>query len=80
VKEGCDSDSSLFAYEFILLGVSNVIGSKEAIEMADMSFDMVIVGGGCKGLSTGLYLAKYGGMSVGIFEALHELGGGLAGE
>ena len=47
--------------------------------MADMSFDVVIVGGGCKGLSTGLYLAKYGGMSVGIFEELHELGGGLAG-
>jgi beta-carotene ketolase (CrtO type) len=48
--------------------------------MADMSFDVVIVGGGCKGLSTGIYLAKYGGMTVGIFEATHELGGGLASE
>ena len=48
--------------------------------MADLSFDFVIVGGGCKGLSTGMYLAKYGSTSVGIFEELHELGGGLAGE
>jgi phytoene dehydrogenase-like protein len=48
--------------------------------MADLSFDVVIIGGGCKALPTGIYLAKYGGMSVGIFEATHELGGGLAGE
>ena len=48
--------------------------------MADLSFDVVIIGGGCKGLAVGAYLAKYGGMSVGIFEETHELGGGLAGE
>jgi len=27
-----------------------------------------------------MYLAKYGGMSVGIFESRHEIGGGMAGE
>ena len=48
--------------------------------MPDLEFDIVIVGGGCKGLSTGIYLAKYGGMSVGIFEETYELGGGLAGD
>ena len=48
--------------------------------MADLSFDVVIIGGGCKGLAVGAYLAKFGGMTVGIFEELHELGGGLAGE
>ena len=48
--------------------------------MADLSFDVVIIGGGCKGLAVGAYLAKYGGMSVGIFDEAHELGGGMAGE
>lgn len=48
--------------------------------MADLSFDVVIIGGGCKGLAVGAYLAKYSGMTVGIFEEIHELGGGLAGE
>lgn len=48
--------------------------------MAALSFDVVIIGGGCKGLAVGAYLAKYGGMTVGIFEETHELGGGLAGE
>jgi len=45
--------------------------------MADASFDVVIVGGGCKGLALACYLAKYGGMSVGIFERRHELGLGV---
>src|SRR3990172_6618041 len=44
--------------------------------MADASFDAVIVGGGNKALVTALYLARYGGMKVGIFEERHELGGG----
>ncbi|MDH5695136.1 MAG: FAD-dependent oxidoreductase [Dehalococcoidia bacterium] len=44
--------------------------------MADASFDVVIVGGGNKGLILGMYLARYGGMSVGIFERRHEAGGG----
>lgn len=48
--------------------------------MADMSFDAVIIGGGNKSLMLGMYLAKYGGMSVGIFERRHELGGGLSSE
>jgi phytoene dehydrogenase-like protein len=46
--------------------------------MADMTFDAVVVGGGSKGIVTALYLAAYGGMSVGIFEGRHELGGGWA--
>jgi phytoene dehydrogenase-like protein len=41
--------------------------------MADMSFDVVIVGGGNKVCVAAMYLTKYGGMSVGIFEERHEL-------
>jgi len=48
--------------------------------MSDESFDAVIVGGGNKALLLALYLIKYGGMSVGIFERRHEIGGGLATE
>jgi phytoene dehydrogenase-like protein len=48
--------------------------------MADQTFDAVIVGGGNKGLLLALYLAQYGGMSVGIFERRHEIGGCLATE
>jgi len=44
--------------------------------MADKSFDVVLVGGGSKGLVAAMYLSKYGGMSVGIFEDRAELGGG----
>ncbi|MBI2304607.1 MAG: NAD(P)/FAD-dependent oxidoreductase [Chloroflexi bacterium] len=45
--------------------------------MADATFDAVIVGGGTNSLVTAIYLAKYGKMSVGVFEERHELGGGL---
>lgn len=48
--------------------------------MADKSFDAIIIGGGNKGLITAMYLAKYGGMDVGIFERRHELGGGWSSE
>jgi phytoene dehydrogenase-like protein len=48
--------------------------------MADHTFDAVIVGGGNKALLLALYLIKYGGMSVGIFERRHEIGGCLATE
>ena len=48
--------------------------------MADKSFDAVIIGGGNKGLLLALYLIQYGGMSVGIFERRHEIGGCLATE
>jgi beta-carotene ketolase (CrtO type) len=48
--------------------------------MADKSFDAIIIGGGNKGLVTALYLAKYGGMEVGVFEKRHELGGGWSSE
>lgn len=44
--------------------------------MADKSFDAVLIGGGSKGLISAMYLTKYGGMSVGIFEDRAELGGG----
>ncbi len=43
--------------------------------MADKSFDVVVIGGGNKALITSMYLSKYGGLSVGIFEDRHELGG-----
>ena len=48
--------------------------------MADLAFDAVIIGGGNKGLLLAMYLTKYGGMSVGVFERRHEVGGGLATE
>ena len=48
--------------------------------MADPAFDAVIIGGGNKGLLLAMYLMKYGGMSVGIFERRHEMGGCLATE
>ncbi len=40
----------------------------------------MIIGGGNKGLLLAMYLMKYGGMSVGIFERRHEIGGCLATE
>jgi len=48
--------------------------------MADATFDAVIAGGGNKALMLAMYLTKYAGMSVGIFERRHEIGGGLATE
>ncbi|RLC94465.1 MAG: hypothetical protein DRI39_02840, partial [Chloroflexi bacterium] len=48
--------------------------------MADATFEAVIVGGGTKALFIAMYLVKYGGMSVGIFERRHEIGGCLATE
>jgi len=48
--------------------------------VADKSFDAIVIGGGNKGLVTAMYLAKYGGMEVGIFERRHELGGGWSSE
>ncbi len=48
--------------------------------MPDESFDAIIVGGGNKGLFLAMYLIKYGGMKVGIFERRHEIGGCLSTE
>lgn len=48
--------------------------------MPDASYDVVIIGGGNKSLMLGMYLTKYGGLTVGIFEKRHELGGGLSSE
>lgn len=48
--------------------------------MADASYDAVIVGGGTKSVVTAMYLAKYAGMSVGIFEERRELCGGMTSE
>jgi len=44
--------------------------------MADAKFDAIFIGGGNKALVTAMYLAKYGGMKVGMFERRHEMGGG----
>lgn len=48
--------------------------------MADKTYDAVIVGGGNKALLLAMYLIKFGGMSVGIFERRHEIGGCCATE
>ncbi|MBW1945020.1 MAG: NAD(P)/FAD-dependent oxidoreductase, partial [Deltaproteobacteria bacterium] len=48
--------------------------------MADKTFDVVIAGGGNKALVTAMYLTKYGGLKVGIFEDGHEVGGGWSSE
>jgi len=48
--------------------------------VADDVFDAVIIGGGTKALFLAMYLTRYAGMSVGIFERRHEIGGCLATE
>ena len=48
--------------------------------MADATYDVVVVGGGNKALVTAMYLQRYGGMKVGVFERRHEIGGGWASE
>jgi len=48
--------------------------------VADKTFDAVVIGGGTKGLFLAMYLTRYGGMSVGIFERRHEIGGAMATE
>jgi len=44
--------------------------------MSDATYDAVIIGGGNKSLILAMYLLKYGGMDVAIFERKHEAGGG----
>ena len=44
--------------------------------MADLSFDVVVLGGGLNGLISAAYFAKYNNLSVGVFEMMPELGGG----
>ena len=48
--------------------------------MADKTYDVVIAGGGQKALVVAMYLSKYGGLSVGLFEERHELGAGWSSE
>ncbi len=48
--------------------------------MPEATFDAVIIGGGNKALLLAMYLIKYGGLTVGIFERRHEIGGCLATE
>ncbi len=48
--------------------------------MADKNYDVVFVGGGNKALVASMYLTKYGGLKVGLFEARHELGTGWSSE
>ena len=43
--------------------------------MSDETFDAVIIGGGTKGLFFAMCLTRYGGMTVGMFERRHEIGG-----
>lgn len=48
--------------------------------MADKSYDVIIAGGGQKGLVLAMYLTKYGRLKVGLFEERHELGAGWSTE
>ncbi|MBL7119388.1 MAG: NAD(P)/FAD-dependent oxidoreductase [Dehalococcoidia bacterium] len=48
--------------------------------MPDATYDAVIIGGGNKALLLAMYLTKYGGMRVAVFERRHELGGCLTTE
>jgi phytoene dehydrogenase-like protein len=48
--------------------------------MGDKNYDVVFVGGGNKALVASMYLTKYGGLKVGLFEARHELGTGWSSE
>ena len=48
--------------------------------MADTSFDVVCVGAGNKNLAFASWAAKYGGLSVGMFEERHEAGAGWSSE
>jgi phytoene dehydrogenase-like protein len=48
--------------------------------MPDKTYDAVIVGGGNKALLLAMYLIRFGGMRVGIFERRHEIGGCCATE
>ena len=48
--------------------------------MADATYDAVIIGAGNKALVLAMYLAKYGGMDVALFEKRHEAGGGWSSE
>ena len=48
--------------------------------MADAAYDVIVVGGGNKALVTAMYLQRYGGMKVAIFERRHEIGGAWASE
>src|SRR3972149_6289135 len=48
--------------------------------MADMTYDVVVVGGVANLLVTALYLPKYGQMEVAVFEDRHEIGGGISSE
>ncbi len=48
--------------------------------MPDETFDAVIIGGGTKGLYLAMWLTRYGGMTVGMFERRHEIGGAMATE
>lgn len=48
--------------------------------MADATYDAIVIGAGAKGIVVGMYLARYGGMNVAVFERRHEAGGGWATE
>ena len=56
-----------------------LVDIKEAL-MPDKSYDVVFVGGGQKAIVAAMYLAKYDGLKVCLFEERHELGTGWSSE
>lgn len=48
--------------------------------MPDLSYDIIFAGGGNKALIASMYLTKYGGMKVALFEEKHEVGTGWSSE
>src|SRR5438132_7890684 len=47
--------------------------------MADLSYDVAVVGAGHNGLTLAMYLQR-AGLSVGVFELAHHVGGGASTE
>ena len=48
--------------------------------MADKTYDVIVIGAGSKAMAAAMYLAKYGRLSVGVFEDRHEAAAGWCSE